>query len=304
MAVFRYPHRRKELYMKRIWAVILFLVFSLAGCTAQELPPVETEPPVTISEEDFLSPRRSMLSDKEKEVYDLVKGYAFSYTPFFFDLSEVDFDFDAYWKVDRALYYDCPEMWLFYNVITDYDPDSCDEIGMPSVWYSVKSKYRHWDSWQTGETSFDPERHLAYVARINARCDEILAGMPQGLSTREQYVWLADYLCDHTDYADDIKYIYADGPLLYGKGICQSYTQAYQWLCQRAGLWCMTCNGTGNRIAHGWNIVMPEPGVTYYMDLTWADSTGRRDLYYFMTYDTCISTGHTIDEGEWIANGK
>ena len=291
--------------MKKIFAVLLLSLLLLSGCTGQETPPAETEPPVTIPEEDFLSPRRSMLNDKEKEVYDLLKGYALSYEPFFFDFDEVDFDYDTYWKADRALCYDCPEMWLFYGIINDYDPASCDATGMPSVWYSVKSDYTLWENWQKGDYTFDRERHIAYVERINARCDEILAEMPRGLTTMEQYVWLADYLCDHTepDYVGELKYIYADGPLLYGKGICQSYTQAYQWLCQRAGLWIMTCNGTGAGTAHGWNIVMPEPGVTYYMDVTWADSSGNRDLYYFMTYETCISTGHTIDEGEWIANG-
>ena len=134
------------------------------------------------------------------------------------------------------------------------------------------------------------------------QCDEAVVILAVEHLNPEAKMIVEKYLGNN--YADDIKYLYADGPLLYGKGICQSYTQAYQWLCQRAGLWIMTCNGTGNGIAHGWNIIMPEPGVTYYMDLTWADSTGRRDLYYFMSYDTCLSTGHALDEGEWIANGK
>lgn len=308
MAVFRYPNMEREYTMKKILAVLLLSLLLLSGCTTQEMPPAETEPPVTIPEEDFLNPRRSMLSDEDKAVYDMIKEYALSYTPFFFDFRTGDLDFDTYWKVDRALCYDNPEMWLFYSVILDYDHDSCDETGMPSVWYSVKSDYFLWETYlqNANDRAFDRERHIAYVERINARCDEIIAEMPEGLSTREQYVWLADYLCDHTepDHVGELKYIYADGPLLYGKGICQSYTQAYQWLCQRAGLWIMTCNGTGAGTAHGWNIVMPEPEVTYYMDITWADSSGNRDLYYFMTYEICISTGHTIDEGEWIANGN
>ena len=126
--------------------------------------------------------------------------------------------------------------------------------------------------------------------------------MPEVLSVEEQYLWIAERVCEMTQYSLDNRYIYADGPLLYGKGLCQSYAFAYQWLCQNAGLWCMTCHGMAYGEGHAWNVVKLSDGKTYYMDLTWADGVTEPEIYYFMTYEECVKD-HTPDAGEWIADG-
>ena len=54
-----------------------------------------------------------------------------------------------------------------------------------------------------------------------------------------------------------------------------------------------------------WNVVKLDNGKTYYMDLTWEDTTTTRpkDYYYFMSYEKCTQS-RTIRDGEWIADGK
>ncbi len=171
-------------------------------------------------------------------------------------------------------------------------------VSYSSTYFSLK-----WT--KEGIEGFDKKIVSDYISKIDRECDLILDQMPQGLSIKEKYIWIADYVCSITEPYDDPEgnYIYADGPILYGKGICQSYAYAYQWLCQKAGLWCITCGGMAGGIGHCWNVVKLDDGKTYYMDLTWADGVNNPHYYYFMSHTKCLQS-RTIDEGEWIADGE
>ncbi len=151
---------------------------------------------------------------------------------------------------------------------------------------------------------FDKNFMTSYLKRINDKCDEILARMPQSLSVDAQYLWLADRVCEITEYDYDLSVTYtqADGPFLYGLGVCQSYAYAYQWLCQRAGLWCTTCFGMSYGEGHAWNVIKLDSGKTYYMDLTWADTSSYPYGEYFITYEQLVRERFP-DAGEWIADG-
>ena len=253
---------------------------------------------------DNLKGGRSMLNSVEKEIYDEMLPYVLSYTPYKVDFRNEDYSYKSFSKATRAIYQDYPETWLYYSEEYEYDIDSCDEYGNPSIVYTGASCYFTIQyTWENIE-NFDKSAVDSYIKEINTRCDLIISQMPSGLSTKEKYTWLADYICDTTEYFEDEKYFYADGPLLYGKGICQSYAYAYQWLCQKAGLWCIPCHGYGYGVGHAWNVIMLDDGSTYYMDLTWADGVKDPSYYYFMTYEKCVNTRHTIEDGEWIANGE
>ena len=267
--------------------------------------PLELE--YTDRREGQLKIRRSMLKDREKELYDQFLPYVLSYTPFVIDCKDMDYDIETLQRALMAIRYDYPETWLYFTDGANFDfshytgGDSSDYIvSYGSTYFALV-----WS--EEGIANFDKAVVSDYVAKIDDVCGEIVGKMPKELSTKEKYLWLANYICDITEYEYTFneKYLYADGPLLYGKGICQSYAFAYQWLCQKAGLWNITCSGMVGGIGHQWNVVMLDDGQTYYMDLTWADTDTDSDSeqYYFMTYEEC-SKQRNITQGEWIADGK
>lgn len=249
--------------------------------------------------------RRSMLKERERELYDQFLPYVLSYTPFVIDCKDMDYEIETLQRALTAIRYDYPETWLYFSDGANFDfshytgDDSSDYIvSYGSMYFSLV-----WS--EEGIANFNKAVVSDYIAKIDDACSEIVGKMPKELSTKEKYLWLANYICDITeyDYTFNDRYSYADGPLLYGKGICQSYAFAYQWLCQKAGLWNITCDGMVGGIGHEWNVVMLDDGQTYYMDLTWADTDTDSEQYYFMTYEQCTKN-RDIDDGEWIADGK
>lgn len=240
--------------------------------------------------------RRSMLNKTEKRLYDKFLPYVLSYTPFTIDYRDMNYELDTLQTALNAIRYDYPETWLYFAEGTEEVTISGED------YYTHGSKYFTLDG-MLGD--FNKKAVVDYISKVDRECDLILEKMPEGLSTKEKYIWIADYICMITEYCDDPdgRYIYADGPILDGKGLCQSYAHAYQWLCQKAGLWCMTCSGIAAGEAHAWNVVKLDDGKTYYADLTWADALNNPFDYYFMSYEQCSKT-HTLDVGEWIADGE
>lgn len=302
---------------------ILLFVFLFASCTNENpdvdapyedmTEAVETEPQIEtfISEynkkdrdavieysdrlRDEFKSYRSMLNDKKKALYDQLLPYVLSYTPFTISVINKDYDLDDVFAAAQAIRFDYPETWLYFSTATDRAGDRI--VSYSSTYFSVNYTMENIEN-------FDKDYVAAYIEKVDGVCDEILQKMPKGISTFEKYFWIANYLCSITEYEMDPygKFFYADGPLLYGKGICQSYAYAYQWLCHRAGLWCTTCSGVADGESHIWNVVKLDNGKTYYMDLTWADGEQIDNEYYFMTYEKCTES-RTIYEGEWIADG-
>ncbi len=253
---------------------------------------------------DELKLYRSMLTEAQKRVYDLILPYVLTYTSFVIDAKDVErngFTSDDLFDATRAILEDYPETWIYWSPgYRDFGP----EIRLPDGTYTCEylSFGCRFLSLHDGKP-YNQAATMAHIDKLLKKAKAVVSQMPENLDTRGKYHWLAEYVCDITIYPDDTydhESYYADGPLLYGKGVCQAYAFAYQLLCQEAGLWCILCYGDN----HAWNVVKPDDGLTYYMDLTWQDATTRRDYYYFMSYEKCLATGHTLYDGEWIADGK
>lgn len=102
-----------------------------------------------------------------------------------------------------------------------------------------------------------------------------------------------DAIVDMTDYSvSGPSYISeADGPLVYGKALCEGYSKAFMYLCQSVGIQCICVAGTGNGEPHMWNMLQLD-GEWYNMDVTWDDG-GRYD--YFCIPTSQISIDHRFD---------
>lgn len=256
-----------------------------------------------------LEGQRSRLSKREKELYDEYVTQILAVKTFVIDFDEVDYESDTFDKVIDAIFGDYPQTRLYMAFEDEYD--CCDDEGNPHRTLSTSVIYNHF--WLSTWPRVDKEVLQDYINKINSACDKIIEEMPAGLSTKSKYEWLGRKICEITVFKDtddilndptipdsekEISVLYANGPLLLGKGICQSYSYAYQWLCHRAGLWCVTCSGD----CHCWNVIKLDNGLTYHVDLTWADSSGNFERYFCLTQSE-IEIDHTLCDGEWIADG-
>ena len=105
--------------------------------------------------------------------------------------------------------------------------------------------------------------------------DEILSGMPEGLSEFERAKYLWDEFLQYVSYgqlqgsADNIY-----GAFCIRKIVCEGYARAYQYLCQRAGIQALYCTGyaypNDSPVNHAWNILRID-GKYYYCDPTFDD---------------------------------
>lgn len=256
-----------------------------------------------------LEGQRSRLSKREKELYDEYVTKILAVKTFVIDFDKVDYESDTFDKVIDAIFGDYPQTMLYMRCKEKCD--WYDDEGNPHRVLSKGVIYEH--LWLSMCPRVDKEVLQNYIEEINSACDEIIEEMPAGLSTKSKYEWLGRKICEITVFKDtddilndptipdsekEISVLYANGPLLLGKGICQSYSYAYQWLCHRAGLWCVTCSGG----CHCWNVIKLDNGLTYHVDLTWADNSGDFERYFCLTQSE-IEIDHSLYDGEWIADG-
>ena len=127
-----------------------------------------------------------------------------------------------------------------------------------------------------------------YVEKTKKKAEEIL-------NTADGSESLFDYLLTiHNEILKNAEYDYtlesdgayeAFGVLTAGSGVCESYSRAYQYLCQCIGVDNLLIVGTSNDEPHMWNMVMLG-GEWYHADLTWDDGdNGGIEYYYFAFND-------------------
>ena len=121
-----------------------------------------------------------------------------------------------------------------------------------------------------------------------------------GMSDYEKALTLHDYLIHHANYDHDYKYYNADGVLLHGKGVCQSYTLAYQKLLNAVGI----KNATETGDNHIWNMIQLD-GDWYHVDCTWDDpgDGGYENHTYFCVTNYALGTvdSHECESKKHIA---
>ncbi len=117
-----------------------------------------------------------------------------------------------------------------------------------------------------------------------------------GSSEYARALWLHDWLIYHADYDNTLTYYYADGVLLHGTGVCQSYALAYQMLLKAVGMDSIVIEGKANG-SHSWNLVSID-GQWYHVDCTFDDpdpGNGVTHAYFGLT-DALMRRDHTWSE--------
>jgi len=118
-----------------------------------------------------------------------------------------------------------------------------------------------------------------------------------GSSEYARALWMHDWLIYNANYDYTYTYYYADGVLLHGTGVCNSYAHAYQMLLKAVGMNCLLITGTVRGVDHAWNLVSID-GQWYHVDCTWDDpgSGGSERHTYFGLTDALMRRDHAWSE--------
>ena len=119
---------------------------------------------------------------------------------------------------------------------------------------------------ETGETNIIEGTFTSVDAKANAIINAVIK---PGMSNYQKALALHNWLIFNADYDETYTNYYADGVLLRGKGVCNSYSLAYQLLLNKVGIPNALEYGTD----HVWNMIQLD-GDWYHVDVTWDDPIG------------------------------
>lgn len=127
----------------------------------------------------------------------------------------------------------------------------------------------------------------------------------------EKALWFHDWLTENAYYDLTFSYYSADGVLIRGCGVCDSYAKAYTLLLDAVNIDSVRVTNTN----HAWNLVKLD-GQWYHIDPTWDDPvlsghetdklSGAEYHMYFGLPDTLMRMDRTFDKytGKIAANGR
>lgn len=114
----------------------------------------------------------------------------------------------------------------------------------------------------------------------------------------EKALALHDYIINHAEYDLSAPCFHgAEGVLLYGRGVCDSYAEAYYALLNKVGIENHIIYGTAGGGSHAWNLVKLDE-EWYFIDCTWDDPlpNGNENHQYFGLTDELLRKTHTWEQ--------
>lgn len=260
---------------KKLLAALLCILTMLSGCTRiNEEVPVQTGSEETKPVSDFDDSRYiyNLLTDKEREYYDILKKAAMEFAP------QAQFpekmEPETLRKLFVAVYNQEEE--IFWLTSMFYRPTEASDV--------LKLTYR-----------FEQDDIPDMQSEINRTAKRILYYFDDDTSDYEKLLAFHDYLvlnCTFTKTSEYGNTIY--GGLCDGNVQCEGYAFTFDYLCFLAGIDCFTVTGTNSQgEIHAWNIVKLD-GMWYHVDCTWDDpildppDSGFIRHYYFLVNDLDI----------------
>ena len=254
------------------------------------------------------------------------------------------------WKLCEELYPKITNLEEFCYDLQTYDREYINEVGVaihliaflhPETRnYLVRYTHEEWSgeqlkTYEIGvryaclwdpEKSEDKEQIRAGIAAFAQKTEEILAGLHDGMSAYDKYYYLTKTICENADYDYESWQAYTGGfghsdyfigapwaGVMGGRCVCEGYSEAMHYLCQKANLYCTVEEQSWNEVedgsgweGHMWNLVKL-PSGTYHIDATWADnmlwSAEAGGGRYFMATQEQILEDHHPYDGEHVATG-
>lgn len=192
--------------------------------------------------------------------------------------------------IARYVWFDYPEYFWFRGGFDSsyYDRDTYLEVTMEPVYEGNAAE------------------NSARAAFVESASRDILSQLA-GRSDYEKVKGVYEYLIDNTIY--DLDYT---GTTIYemfseGRGVCEGYARASQYLLTKLGVETLFVVGVGGEMgeedtweAHSWNIVKID-GIYYQMDATWGDPLNEdgiqtKNFNYLNLTDAEIRRRHEADD--------
>ena len=157
--------------------------------------------------------------------------------------------------------------------------------------------------------TFTGEDLIEARKQFSDRVEEILEEAPKDKSKYEKELWLNDMLVENCEYdeeaAEENEVVSNEqnsyGALVDGKVVCEGYTRAFQLLCSKMDIPCVSVNGTAENAAAGgdgnhiWNAVQLDD-EWYYVDVTWNDFQPNSDEYQLTEIEKHLYFNITTDK--------
>lgn len=254
----------------KFFAVILCVVclFLPVSCSHVEEQPGETTDQVTSADEnnEFVSPVYTALSDKEKQLYDIVVDAVVNFK------GSADFDEmvtrDEIRKIYRLVY--AQERKYFWLSSLFYAPES--------EMMSLHLNYL-----------YEKDDAELKRAELDSVASAIVGELPKGASDFEKAVYFHDRIVTGCSFSQSEEHVNsAYGVLVKGYGQCEGYAAAMSLLCDMADIPNFTVCGTNDKgETHAWNKILIN-GSWYVVDCTWDDPMLKRDDPDFVRHDYCL----------------
>ena len=152
----------------------------------------------------------------------------------------------------------------------------------PEVFW-LKNSFVYYDldevTYITYEFTTTEKELIEEKQRFNSAIDSIFKDAPMYSSEYERELYANNYLIDNCVYDEEAAGDHtviahendAYGAIVDGKAVCEGYSRAFQILCNRMGLDCVSIAGVADEVGHEWNCVKLD-GEWYQVDVTWNDN--------------------------------
>ena len=222
----------------------------------------------------------SQLTEPEKRVYLLIEKYCEMRDP---DLPFVPVSEDEYYNAVSAVWGDNPELfWVIENSL-------------------------HTELSEDGETLINGVfiHYPAYIREdmeeVETVTDEIIAEIPEDATDYDKLKYFFDWIDERTSYVkterdQDFRSVFIDG-----ESRCGGYSDAFQYLCQKAGIPCISVTGWTyleevDENYHKWNMVSLD-GEPYWVDVTSGDTfTDEYGISWPYNYGYLCMTDESANE--------
>lgn len=130
--------------------------------------------------------------------------------------------------------------------------------------------------------------------RLDAAIEEVLEEIETLPGEYEKEKYINDFICDNVTYDEKAEFSdTAYGALINGRALCEGYSKAFMFLCNKAGIECELIVGESEGVGHMWNRVNIDKKLSY-VDVTWNDRSELRIYTYFNITGEQLLDDHSI----------
>lgn len=149
---------------------------------------------------------------------------------------------------------------------------------------------------------YNKESVVKMVEQMDKKADAVIAKFDDDTSTYTKIKYIHDYIIKVCTYDKNAKTAgTAYGALVAKKAKCDGYSQAFAYICRKAGIYTVNVTGYAGE-EHMWNKVYYNK-KWYNVDVTWDDPESplkdNLSYNYFMISDAQISKTHKADKIEY-----